>query len=251
MKLTIVGCAGSYPGPESPASCYLVQEEYEGRTWSIILDMGNGALGALHRYVDPLEIDAVFLSHLHADHCIDMTSYYVLRKYHPTGAQPQLPVWGPRGSERRLSKAYDLPKGGMTEEFEFHRYDGAVHIGPFTVEAREVEHPVTAYAMRITVGDTVLAYTGDSGVTPVLNEIASRADLLLSEASFLEGVENPPALHLTGLEAATLAAEAGVKRLVLTHMPAWHDHERIIADAHAGPFKGPIHVAEAGATYRI
>ena len=251
MKLTIVGCAGSYPGPESPASCYLVQDEYEGRTWSIILDMGNGALGALHRYVDPLEIDAVFLSHLHADHCIDMTSYYVLRKYHPTGAQPQLPVWGPRGSERRLSKAYDLPKGGMTEEFEFHRYGAPIHIGPFTIEAREVEHPVTAYAMRITVGDKVLAYTGDSGVTPVLNEIAAHADLLLAEASFLEGADNPPALHLTGREAATLADESGARRLVLTHMPAWHDHEQIVADAHAGPFKGPIHVAEAGATYKI
>lgn len=251
MKLTIVGCAGSYPGPDSPASCYLVQDEYEGRTWSILLDMGNGALGALHRYVDPLEIDAVFLSHLHADHCIDMTSYYVLRKYHPTGQQPQLPVWGPRGSERRLTKAYDLPKGGMTEEFEFHRHDGPVQVGPFTIETREVEHPVPAYAMRISVGDKVLAYTGDSGVTPVLTEIASNADLLLSEASFLEGVENPPALHLTGLDAAKLADEAGVKRLVLTHMPAWHDHERIIADAHSGPFNGPIHVAEAGATYRI
>ena len=251
MKLTIVGCAGSYPGPESPASCYLVQEEFEGRTWSIILDMGNGALGALHRYVDPLEVDAVFLSHLHADHCIDMTSYYVLRKYHPTGAQPTLPVWGPRGTGRRIARAYDLPKDGMTEEFEFHRYGGPVTVGPFTVEPREVEHPVTAYGLRITVGDKVLAYTGDSGVTPVLNELASHADLLLAEASFLEGADNPPALHLTGLEAATIAHEAGARRLVLTHMPAWHDHEQIIADAHAGPFKGPIHVAEAGATYRI
>ena len=96
MRLTVVGCSGSYPGPESPASCYLVQAEHEGRTWSILLDLGNGALGALHRYVDPLAFDAVFLSHLHADHCIDMTSYYVLRKYHPDGEQPPLPVWGPR-----------------------------------------------------------------------------------------------------------------------------------------------------------
>jgi ribonuclease BN (tRNA processing enzyme) len=251
MKLTIVGCAGSYPGPDSPASCYLVQEEFEGRTWSIILDMGNGALGALHRYVDPLEIDAVFLSHLHADHCIDMTSYYVLRKYHPTGAQPVLPVWGPRGTGRRIAKAYDLPKDGMTEEFEFHRYGAPITVGPFTVESREVEHPVPAYGLRITSGESVLAFTGDSGVTPVLNELASQADLLLAEASFLEGVENPPSLHLTGLEAATLAHEAGAKRLVLTHMPAWHDHEQIVADAHGGPYKGPIHVAAAGDTYKI
>ena len=105
MQLTIVGCSGSYPGPDSPASCYLVQAEHEGRTWNILMDLGNGALGALHRYVDPLDIDAVFLSHLHADHCIDMTSYYVLRKYHPSGEQEPLPVWGPRRTARRLARA--------------------------------------------------------------------------------------------------------------------------------------------------
>ncbi len=109
LQLTIVGCSGSYPGPDSPASCYLVQAEHEGRTWNILMDLGNGALGALHRYVDPLDIDAVFLSHLHADHCIDMTSYYVLRKYHPSGEQEPLPVWGPRRTARRLARAYDLP----------------------------------------------------------------------------------------------------------------------------------------------
>ena len=108
MRLTVVGCSGSYPGPDSPASCYLVQAEHEGRTWSILLDLGNGALGQLHRYVDPLAVDAVFLSHLHADHCIDMTSYYVLRKYHPDGEQLPLSVWGPRRTSRRLARAYDL-----------------------------------------------------------------------------------------------------------------------------------------------
>ncbi len=54
MRLTVVGCSGSYPGPDSPASCYLLESEHEGRTWRILLDLGNGALGALHRYADPL-----------------------------------------------------------------------------------------------------------------------------------------------------------------------------------------------------
>ena len=61
----------------------------------MLLDLGSGALGALHRYVDPLTIDAVLLSHLHADHCLDLCGYYVLRKYHPDGPQPRIPVWGP------------------------------------------------------------------------------------------------------------------------------------------------------------
>ena len=84
------------------------------------LDLGNGALGQLHRYVDPLTIDAVFLSHLHADHCLDLCGYYVMRKYHPTGAQPRIPVWGPPDTPGRMARAYDLPLDpGMTEEFDF------------------------------------------------------------------------------------------------------------------------------------
>ena len=167
MQLTIVGCSGSYPGPDSPASYYLVQAEHEGRTWNILMDLGNGALGALHRYVDPLDIDAVFLSHLHADHCIDMTSYYVLRKYHPSGEQEPLPVWGPRRTARRLARAYDLPKKpGMREEFVFHRLrpeEDPVEVGPFSVTPYAVDHPVEAYAFRVQVGDRVLAYSGDTG----------------------------------------------------------------------------------------
>jgi len=65
MRLTIVGCSGSLAGPSSPASCYLVQAEYEGRTWNLVLDLGNGALGALQRHIDLMAIDAVVLSHLH------------------------------------------------------------------------------------------------------------------------------------------------------------------------------------------
>ncbi|WP_235737832.1 MBL fold metallo-hydrolase [Nocardioides alcanivorans] len=88
MKLTVVGCSGSYPGPDSPASCYLLEEEFAGRTWRVLLDLGSGALGSLHNFVDPLAIDGVFLSHLHADHCLDLCGYYVLRRYHPSGHAP-------------------------------------------------------------------------------------------------------------------------------------------------------------------
>ena len=90
---------------DSPASCYLVEAEHEDRTWRILLDLGNGALGALHRYADPLAIDAVFLSHLHPDHFMDLCGYYVLRKYHPTGPRPAIPVWGPAGTAARMARA--------------------------------------------------------------------------------------------------------------------------------------------------
>lgn len=252
MRLTVVGCSGSYPGPESPASCYLVQAEHEGRTWSLLLDLGNGALGALHRYVDPLVVDAVLLSHLHADHCIDMTSYYVLRRYHPAGQQPPMPVWGPRRTARRLARAYDLPKKpGMREEFRFHRHrDEPVRIGPFEVEAVPVVHPVESYGFRVRAGERVLAYTGDTGPCAALDRIAGGADLLLAEASFRSGDDNPPDLHLTGTEAGEVAARGGVGRLLVTHVPPWHDPADALAEA-AAVFDGPLELARAGAVHEV
>ena len=149
MKLTVVGCSGSYAGPDSPASCYLLEaDDVSGRTWRILLDLGNGAIGALHNYTDPLGIDAVFISHLHPDHCLDLCGYYVMRKYHPTGLQPQLPVWGPGGTSERMTRAYDLPDGlGMNEVFDFQGYGAPVTIGPFTVEPVPVSHPVEALSL--------------------------------------------------------------------------------------------------------
>ena len=86
MEVTIVGCSGSFAGPDSPASCYLLRAEFEGRTWSIVLDLGNGALGNLQRHIDPLALDAVLISHLHVDHFIDLCGLYVMLKYVPGGS---------------------------------------------------------------------------------------------------------------------------------------------------------------------
>ncbi len=254
MRLTIVGCSGSYPGPDSPASCYLLEaDDATGRTWRVLLDLGAGALGALQRYADPLTIDAVLLSHLHADHCIDMTGYYVLRKYYPPGAPPKIPVYGPPDTAGRLARAYDLPEEpGMTEEFDFETYTGPFEIGPFQVTPIAVEHPVPAYGLRVAADGVVLAYTGDTGPCPQLDDLAAGVDLLLAEASFRDCDVNPAALHLTGSQAAGVAGRAGAKRLVLTHIPAWHDRRQILADAEAvAAFDGPVELAEAGASYTI
>lgn len=256
FRLTVVGCSGSYPGPDSPASCYLLEAEHtsdsgETRTWRVLVDLGNGALGHLHRHVDPLAIDAVLLSHLHADHCLDLCGYYVMRKYHPTGPQPQIPVWGPAGTAERMARAYDLPlEPGMGEEFDFRPYDGALEVGPFRVEAHEVEHPVTAYALRITAHGRTLAYSGDTGPCTALVRAAEGADLLLAEASFETGRDNPPDLHMTGTDCGRTADRAGVGRLVLTHVPPWHDPAVAEAEARAA-WDGPVALARAGATYDV
>ncbi|WP_307853738.1 MBL fold metallo-hydrolase [Nocardioides palaemonis] len=259
LRLTVVGCSGSYPGPDSPASSYLLEADHtdaagQTRTWRILVDLGNGALGQLHRYVDPLAVDAVFVSHLHADHCLDLCGYYVMRKYHPTGPQPRIPVWGPAGTAERMARAYDLPADpGMTEEFDFREHPDpatAVEVGPFRVEAHEVVHPVVAYALRIGANGRTLVYSGDTGPCPALDRVAQGADLLLAEASFESRADNPPDLHLTGSDCGRTAGVAGVGRLVLTHVPPWHDPAVAEAEARA-TWDGPVELARAGATYDV
>ncbi|NYG56583.1 MBL fold metallo-hydrolase [Nocardioides perillae] len=253
MRVTIVGCSGSYPGPDSPASCYLVEAEDHERTWRILLDCGNGAIGALHRYADPLTIDAVFLSHLHADHCLDLCGYYVMRKYHPDGPQPRIPVWGPTGTADRMAKAYDLPLDpGMHEEFDFreHAPGAALEVGPFTVTAVAVNHPVEAYGLRVEAGGRVLAYTGDTAACPGLDRLADGAHLLLAEASFRDSDDNPPDIHLTGRECGDVAVRGQVQRMVLTHVAPWHDPQVALREART-TYDGPLALAVPGAVHVV
>ena len=251
MRLTVVGCSGSYPGPSSPASCYLLEADLDGRTWRVLVDLGSGALGALHQYVDPLAIDAVFLSHLHADHCLDLCGYYVLRKYHPDGHQPRIPVYGPADTADRMARAYDLPiEPGMTEEFDFREYAGVVELGPFRVEAIPVEHPVTAYGLRIEADGATVGYSGDTGPCAGLDAVATEVDLLLAEASFVSRDENPTKLHLTGAECGEAATHGRSKRLVLTHVPPWYDPQEALVEART-TYAGEIALAHAGAVYDL
>lgn len=253
MELTVVGCAGSFPRADSPASCYLLQAPYAGRTYSLVMDLGSGALGPLQRYVDPTTVDAVVLSHLHADHCLDMCGYYVLRKYHPEGALPPIPVYGPQGTAEHLARAYDLRSPvGMTEQFDFDAWEpgGTVDLGPFRVTPRRMAHPVDAYALRVEHAGRTLVYSGDTGPTEALVEHATGADALLCEASFLESADNPPGIHLTGAQAGDHAARAGVGRLLVTHIPVWTDRDTVAAEAKQA-YGGPIDLVEAGDTYTV
>ena len=248
MKLTVVGWSGSFPGPQSPASCYLVEHE-DAR---ILLDLGNGSLGALQRYADIYAVDAVFLSHLHVDHCIDLCSYYVARKYHPSGAAHRIPVFGPSGTADRMAAAYGLPlKPGMHDEFNFmrHEHDPTV-VGPFTIETTRVAHPVETYGIKVTAGGRSLVYSGATGPTDSLVDLAEGADLALFEASFMAGPDNPTDLHLTGAQAADMAMRAGVGRLMLTHLVAWNDNEQVVAEA-AEVYDGELLVAGSGLQVEI
>ncbi|MCH0540480.1 MBL fold metallo-hydrolase [Streptomyces sp. MUM 203J] len=250
MKLTVVGCSGSFPSADSACSSYLVEAD----GFRLLLDLGNGALGELQRHCGLYDLDAIFLSHLHADHCIDMCGYFVARYYRYEGGRcDALPVYAPEGAEQRLTTAYaDTPSAtSMSEVFAFHTLkSGSFDIGPFQVRTERVSHPVEAYGIRIEHGGKVLAYSGDTGVCDALDDLAADADLFLCEASFTYGREDIPELHLNGREAGAHAARAGVKRLVMTHIPPWTDGQRNLADARA-VYDGPAELARAGAVYEL
>lgn len=234
MRLTVVGCSGSVPGPDSPASCYLL--EHEGVR--ILLDLGNGALGPLASFVDLCEIDAVLVSHLHADHCIDLTSAYVARRYGPRLVPPPLPVYGPAGTAGRIARAYSAGRGtgGMAKGFSFFDYgapEEIIEIGPFRITTTVVAHPVTCHAIRVSAGGRTLVYSGDTGPTEALVELSRGAHVALYEASGLAEQPMPADLHLRAHEAAEHARDAGVERLILTHLVPWIDPNMIFAQGRA------------------
>ncbi|MFC7383441.1 MBL fold metallo-hydrolase [Sphaerisporangium rhizosphaerae] len=249
MRLTIVGCSGSFPGPDSPASCYLLEAE----GFRLLLDFGNGSLGALQRHIGLYDVDAICLSHLHADHCLDMCSYHVVRTYAPSGPLPRVPVHAPKDAPRRLGAAYGMDdEPGLETAFDFSALaPGTFSVGPFEVTAAQMNHPVETYGFRVTHGGHAVAYSADTGESAELVELAAGADVLLCEASFLDRPGNPEGLHMNGRQAAEHAARAGAGTLVLTHLVPWNDPEQILRDAGRGGFEGRVELARSGAVYDL
>jgi ribonuclease BN (tRNA processing enzyme) len=243
MRLTVVGCSGSFPNPESAASCYLI----EAAGFRLVVDFGNGAVGPLQKYVDLLKIDAVVLSHLHADHCVDLYSYSIARTFSPAGPQPPIPVYGPARTAERIGLLHGVDGDDeLAKRFTFETLQpGHMTIGPLDVQLVHVNHPVETFGFRFTQGGRTIAYTGDTGLTEAVPAIASGADVFLSEAAFLEDQDLPPDMHLTAREAAVYANRADVGRLVLTHLRPWNDPDAARHEAMSA-FDGAIDIAAAG-----
>ncbi|MER7076818.1 Ribonuclease BN, tRNA processing enzyme [Saccharopolyspora kobensis] len=253
MKLTILGCSGSIPGPDSPSSGYLLES---GGT-RIVLDLGNGTLGALQRFIDPFALDALFFSHLHPDHCADFGALAVLRRYHPNPPEhARLPVIAPANAPERFAALYapnaeEQAETDLSDVFEFIPTPAEpVRIGPFEVQAMPVAHLCEAWGFRVAAEGKVLAYTGDTGPCPQLAELAANADVLLSEASWADFPDAPDGVHLSGRQAAEVAKTAEARRLLLTHVVPWADGNAILAEAEA-VFDGPAELVAADRTYEI
>lgn len=248
MRLTILGCAGTFPGPGNPCSSYLI----ESQGYRLLVDAGNGSTGTLQASCGLLGIDAAVISHLHGDHFVDLITYTYARSYHPKGRPPPLLTYGPRGLPRALQGLFGRPsESTLRQAYEFRELSpGPLCLGPFQLRLARMNHPVETYGMRISDGDRTLAYSADTGVCPELVELARGADTLLCEASYLDGEDNPSDVHLTGRQAGEHAARAGVGRLVLTHLVPWGDRQRSLAAA-SSAFPGSCEAATTGTASEI
>jgi ribonuclease BN (tRNA processing enzyme) len=230
----------------------------EAAGFPLVLDLGSGAFGPLQRHVRLGEIGTVLCSHLHADHCMDLCALPVASKYGPYGRADPLPLLGPAGLVQRVRVINNV----QTEEDERELHEmfafGTVtertwSIGPFSITARLMEHPVEAYAYRIEHGGRALLYSGDTAPCAALDELAAGVDLALVDAAYVERRPDPrhsSGVHLTATEAGEMAQRARVRRLVTTHVPPWRDPEHQAAAARA-VCDCPVEAARAGATYDI
>lgn len=259
MRLTVLGSSAAYPVPGNPSSGYLV-EAAGTRAW---LDAGTGTFSALQTLAltqgwDWRELDAVILSHAHADHCLDLVPYYYALRFRkdppPPGENRRLPAFWPAGTRELLGRIVEEEEG----EDKLGRVfaprtvaDGdEVGIGPLKISFAVTDHGPPTLAARFDDGHHRLVYTADTGPAVDLAPFAKGADLLLADATYQEDLVGPP-VHLTAAQAGELARRAGVHRLVLTHVWPTFDPERSLEEARAVAGGVPVALARPGAVFDI
>ena len=255
MRVTVLGKSPSWQDAGGACSGYLIEEDDH----ALLLDCGNGVFGKLRAVRDYVDIHAVVLSHLHADHFLDLVPYayalaYAPRQQTDTPARPVLHappgapatfrrVTGAWGSEDLIEKAFDLREYSAGDE---------PAVGPLRLRFGRVDHFVEAFAVEVTsaAGAGRFVFGADTGPSESLVEFARGADLLLVEATLPCPEPEGPRGHLTPAEAGEHARRAGVARLVLTHISDELD-EAWARDEAAASFGGDVEVAREGAVYDV
>jgi ribonuclease BN (tRNA processing enzyme) len=247
LTVTILGCAGSYPGPDTACSGYLVQ----GGGVSVVLDLGPGTLANLQRHVDLDGIDAVVLSHSHPDHWVDLTGLIVALKY--TYGREGLPVYGTAETRERLSAVMDE----IAPTIDWHDVSDrdAIAVGGLHLDFSATVHYVETLAVRVRDGNGrgrgAVAYSADTGPGWSFGAFGGEpVDLALCEATSLAADERDGFLHLSARQAGTMAREAGVGRLVLTHLLPGGDPDDWEAEGREA-FGGPVSVARIHDAYEV
>ena len=247
LSLTVLGCATPYPSTDNPCSGYLVSHG-DTRVW---MDAGTGTLGPLQRHTRLEDLDAIWISHLHADHSADLlTAYYAL--LFADVSRPPVPLHGPPGIADRL--AGFLTNGPVRSPIEdafaiTELHDGhQATVGSLRLTTAAVEHGIPAFGVRFEAEGHSLTYSGDTAACPGLVELARGTDVLLCEAESAE--KTPDMAHHTPEDAGETASQAGAGRLVVTHVGRFLSPQEAVARASAR-YAGQVDYAAPGTTFRV
>ena len=231
MRLTVLGGCGGWPVAGQACSGYLAEQD----GFRLLIDPGYATLPRLLTRLDPAEVDAVLVSHGHPDHCADLHPLLRARAYADDRPAP-LPVHAPTGAVDRvvtLDGPGSLPGSFAIRGFEPGQSFG---VGPFEVSTWRLPHFVPNAGLRLSAGGRVLAYTGDTGPSPDVVELARDADLFLAEATFPEQVPAADAPFLSSArQAGENAARSGAGQLLLTHRWPGTDPQRVAGRDHGRP----------------
>jgi ribonuclease BN (tRNA processing enzyme) len=235
LSVTILGCAGSYPGPGGACSSYLVRSS----TTTLWLDAGSGSLANLQRHVGILDVDAVVLSHEHPDHTGDLAGFYVACKYYLH--RERVPVYAP------ASVADTLYYSGPPIDWRKVADGSEAEVGDLRLTFSRTDHGPETLAVRVDGDGRSLGYSADSGPAWSLAKLGPGLDLALCEATYLSDSEGR-AQHMSARQDGQSAREAGVGRLVLTHQQPGVDPEAVRAEG-AAAFGRDVDVAVVGAEF--
>jgi len=251
VRVTVLGKSPSWPDAAGACSGYLVEE---GGT-ALLLECGSGVFAKLRERLPYARVDAVVISHLHADHFLDLVPFSYALTYGPgaAGARPALHVppgardglrrvVGTWGSEDLVENAFGLREYDPDEE---------LRVGPLRVRFQRVPHFIASHAVELTGAATGGRFTfgADTGPSDDLVAFARDTDLLMLESTMAQPDAEPRG-HLTPAEAGDHAARAGAKHLVLTHVTDEADPEWALREARSA-YAGPLEVAVEGAVYEV
>jgi ribonuclease BN (tRNA processing enzyme) len=258
MRLTVLGKSPSWQDADGACSGYLLEDDGA----MVLIDCGNGVFGKLRHFADYVDVDAVVLSHMHADHFLDLIPFSYALTYGPRGqengegapARPRLVCPpGARDVLRRVVGAWgkeDLVESAFA--IEGYEAGSTVEVGPLRISFHPVPHFIDAYGISVesATGASRLVYGGDSGPAEELVELARGADLLLVEATLPQPETNGDRGHQTPEEAGEQARDAGVKKVVITHISDELDQDDARRRA-SKAFGASVEVAREGAIYEI